>query len=111
MPRVRKLSLRDIRKEDRNEYLKFKEIFSGFENQISIYSHSPIGMKYLYGMSYEISKKSTIPKRLIEIAIVAASFQNKCQYCIFHHSSILVDLGLKQDAISNITKFGQKGLS
>ena len=82
MPRVRKLSLRDIRKEDRNEYLKFKEIFSGFENQISIYSHSPIGMKYLYGMSYEISKKSTISKRLIEIAVVAASFQNKCQYCI-----------------------------
>ena len=36
MPRVRKLSLRDIRKEDRNEYLKFKESFSGFENQISI---------------------------------------------------------------------------
>ena len=111
MPRVRKLSLRDIRKEDRNEYLKFKEIFSGFENQISIYSHSPIGMKYLYGMSYEISKKSTISKRLIEIAVVAASFQNKCQYCIVHHTSILVDLGLKPDVISNITKLGQKGLS
>ena len=111
MPRVRKLSSRDIRKEDKNEYLKFKEIFSGFENQISIYSHSPIGMKYLYGMSYEISKNSTISKWLTEIAVVAASFQNKCQYCVVHHSSILADLGLKPDTISNITKLGKKGLS
>ena len=111
MPRVKNLSSKDIKQENKSDYLKFKEIFSGFDNQISIYSHSPIGMKYLYGMSYEISKNSTIPKRLIEIAVVAASYQNKCKYCVVHHSSILADLGLDKEAISSITKLKPKGLS
>ena len=111
MARIKKLSPKDIKKENIRDYLKFKEIFSGFENQISIYSHSPIGMKYLYGMSCEISKNSTIPKRIIEIAVVAASYQNKCKYCVVHHSSILADLGLNAGSIKSITELTQKGLS
>ena len=110
MPRVKNLSPKDIKKENMDDFLKFKEIFSGFDNQISIYSHSPIGMKYLYGMSHEISKNSTIPKRLIEIAVVAASYQNKCKYCVVHHSSILADLGLDKESIANITELKPKGL-
>ena len=48
MARVKSLSLKDIKKENTSEYLKFKEIFTGFENQISVYSHSHIGMKYVW---------------------------------------------------------------
>ena len=68
-------------------------------------------MKHLYGMSSEISQSSTLPKRLIEIAVIAASFQNKCKYCVVHHSSILADLGLDSDLISNINNLEKKGLT
>ena len=111
MTRVKKLSIKDISEEDKDEYLKFKNQFSSFENQLSVYSHSPVGMKHLYGMSSEISQSSTLPKRLIEIAVIAASFQNKCKYCVVHHSSILADLGLDSDLISNINNLEKKGLT
>ena len=111
MTRVKTLSLQDISEENKDEYLKFKNLFSSFGNQLSVYSHSPVGMKHLYGMSYEISQGSTIPKRLIEIAVIASSFQNRCKYCVVHHSSILADLGLDSDLISNINNLETKGLN
>ena len=111
MTRVKTLSLQDISEENKDEYLKFKNLFSSFGNQLSVYSHSPVGMKHLYGMSYEISQNSTLPKRLIEIAVIASSFQNRCKYCVVHHSSILADLGLDSDLISNINNLETKGLN
>ena len=111
MTRVKTLSVQDISEENMDEYLKFKNLFSSFGNQLSVYSHSPVGMKHLYGMSYEISQNSTIPKRLIEIAVIASSFQNRCKYCVVHHSSILADLGLDSDLISNINNLETKGLN
>ena len=111
MTRVKTLSLQDVSEENKDEYLKFKNLFSSFGNQLSVYSHSPIGMKHLYGMSYEISQNSTIPKRLIEIAVIASSFQNRCKYCVVHHSSILADLGLDSDLISNVNNLETKGLN
>ena len=64
MTRVKKLSIKDISEENKDEYLKFKNLFSSFENQLSVYSHSPVGMKHLYGMSSEISQSSALPKRV-----------------------------------------------
>ena len=65
----------------------------------------------MYGISHEIRRNSKIPKKLIEIAVVAASYQNKCKYCVVHHSSILADLGLNAVSISSITTLKQKGLT
>lgn len=111
MARVPALTAEDIDVEHREEFEKFQDLFKSFGNQVPIYAHSPIGMKHLFGMSYESRVAETLPRRLVEIAVVAASYANRCPYCVAHHSNILAELGLDPDAISNLNEKDVTGLS
>ena len=111
MARVPELTIDDVAEEHRQDFEKFQELFKSFGNQVPIYAHSPIGMKHLFGMSYESRVAETLPRRLVEIAVVAASYANRCPYCVAHHSTILADLGLDPDAISNLDKQDGGGLT
>ena len=111
MARVAKLSAEDVAEEHRNDFIKYRDLFKDFGNQVPIYAHAPIGMKHVYGMSLESRLAETLPIRLIEIAVVAASFANRCSYCVTHHSTILADLGLDPNAISNLGNKDVPGLT
>ena len=111
MARVAKLSAEDVAEEHRNDFIKYRDLFKDFGNQVPIYAHAPIGMKHVYGMSLESRLAETLPIRLIEIAVVAASFANRCSYCVTHHSTILADLGLDPTAISNLGNKDVPGLT
>ena len=111
MARVAKLSAEDVAEEHRNDFIKYRDLFKDFGNQVPIYAHAPIGMKHVYGMSLESRLAETLPIRLIEIAVVAASFANRCTYCVTHHSTILADLGLDPNAISNLGNKDVPGLT
>ena len=109
MARVAKLSAEDVAEEHRNDFIKYRDLFKDFGNQVPIYAHAPIGMKHVYGMSLESRLAETLPTRLI--AVVAASFANRCSYCVTHHSTILADLGLDPNAISNLGNKDVPGLT
>jgi uncharacterized peroxidase-related enzyme len=111
MARVPELSAEDVAEEHRNDFIKYRDLFKDFGNQVPIYAHAPIGMKHVYGMSLESRLAETLPARLIEIAVVAASFANRCSYCVTHHSTILADLGLDPNAISNLGNKDAPGLT
>lgn len=111
MARVPALTAEDIAADHRDDFLKYKNLFKSFGNQVPVYAHSPIGMKHLFGMSYESRRAETLPRRLVEIAVVAASFANRCPYCVAHHSTILAELGLDPDAISKLDQPEVAGLS
>ena len=59
-------------------------------------------MKHIFGMSVETKDSGVLSPRLIEIAVVAASYANRCSYCVAHHSTILVELGLDTETVSNL---------
>ncbi|MEM7212938.1 MAG: carboxymuconolactone decarboxylase family protein, partial [Pseudomonadota bacterium] len=42
----------------------------------------------------ELSEEALLPKRYLEIALVAVSKLNECRYCVAHHTPRLVDQGL-----------------
>ena len=111
MARVQLLSAEDVAEEHRDDFIKYRDLFKDFGNQVPIYAHAPIGMKHVYGMSLESRLAETLPIRLIEIAVVAASFANRCTYCVTHHSTILADLGLDPNAISNLGNKDVPGLT
>jgi uncharacterized peroxidase-related enzyme len=111
MARVAELSAEDVAEEHRNDFIKYRDLFKDFGNQVPVYAHAPIGMKHVYGMSLESRLAETLPARLIEIAVVAASFANRCSYCVTHHSTILADLGLDPNAISNLGNKDVPGLT
>ena len=111
MARVPDLSAEDVAEEHRDDFIKYKDLFKDFGNQVPVYAHAPIAMKHVYGMSLESRLAETLPIRLIEIAVVAASFANRCTYCVTHHSTILADLGLDPNAISNLGNKDVPGLT
>ena len=100
MARVPELTAEDLPEEYRNDFARLGESFPAFSNQLPIYAHSPLGMKHIFDMSTALRQSGNLPRRLIEIAVVAASHANRCAYCVAHHSTILVELGLAADSVS-----------
>jgi len=111
MARIQPLTVNEIDKKYQDLFLSFSEKFFDFKNQIPIYAHCPEGMKHIFEMTLDIQNSSTLPKRLVEIAVVAASHANKCNYCVTHHSSILKGLGLDKNTISSIASDNPKNLT
>jgi len=62
-------------------------------------------------MSLALRETGNLPRRLIEVAVVAASHANRCAYCVAHHSTILVELGLEADSVSALAGADAPGLS
>ena len=102
MARIKPLSLDDVKKQNQDVFLKFCNAFPDFSNQVPIYAHSPDGMKHIFGMALDMQSSSTIPKKLIEIAIISVSYTNKCSYCVAHHGSILKGLGLNKSTMASL---------
>ena len=111
MTRVPKLDVKDIPNEYKDLFIKYRDLFSSFGNQVPVYAHSPIGMKHVFGMSVETKESGILPLHLIEIAVIAASFANRCSYCVAHHSAILVELGLNSEIVSNLNSQNNSNLS
>lgn len=109
--RVSELATDDVAEDYRDDFIKYRELFKDFGNQVPVYAHAPIGMKHVFGMSLESRQAQTLPQRLVEIAVVATSYANRCTYCVAHHSTILADLGLDPDAISNLGAADVPGLT
>ena len=111
MARVLELSVEDMASDHRKDFIKFHDLFASFGNLVPVYAHAPIGMKHVFGMSVETKESKVLPERLIEIAVVAASYANRCSYCVIHHSTILAELGLAKESISNLNNDDVSGLS
>lgn len=111
MARVAALTEQDMAPEHRDDFVKFRDLFRAFGNQVPVYAHAPIGMKHVFGMSLESRLAQTLPARLVEIAVVAASYANRCPYCIAHHATILAELGLDTEVISRLGNTEVPGLS
>ena len=62
------------------------------------------------GMLLELADEALLPKRYLEIALVAVSKLNECTYCVAHHSPRLVDQGLAPETVANILEPDCPGL-
>jgi AhpD family alkylhydroperoxidase len=74
----------------------------GFENQARVLAHSPAVFQHAYGMALALREAGTLPRRLIEIVVVATSAANRCRYCVGHHAPVLEAEGLAADTVARI---------
>ncbi len=111
MARVPALTVEDVPARHRDEFKRLSDTFAAFSNQVPVYAHSPVGMRHIFGMSLALRDTGNLPRRLIEIAVVAASHANRCAYCVAHHATTLVELGLAADSVSALEAADAPGLS
>lgn len=67
-----------------------------------VLAHLPAQLQAMGKLMGTFATHTQVPKRLIEIAIVAVSHINDCRHCGGRHSVRLVQLGLSPDAVACI---------
>jgi uncharacterized peroxidase-related enzyme len=63
------------------------------------------------GMLLEMADNPILERRHLEIAIVAVSAVNSCDYCVAHHGPKLEASGLPRDTVDNILNSNCPGLT
>ncbi|MDA1024051.1 MAG: carboxymuconolactone decarboxylase family protein [Proteobacteria bacterium] len=102
MARIEDFPVEQLADELKPLFHKFTHDYGDFTNQAGVLAHSPEAFRHLYGLLDEWRSKGTIPRRLVEIAVVTASRINECDYCVGHHGAVLVDLGFGPETVNGI---------
>lgn len=67
-----------------------------------VMAHRPRQMLHVIELMDSFSTDSTLPKRLVEVAVVTVSKLNECRHCVGRHAVRLVQEGLSAQAIDAI---------
>src|SRR5689334_22790260 len=108
MPRVSHIDESKVSGELQPLYRQFAG--EQFGNQAGVLAHSAPVLRHLYGMVRDLREEGELPRRLVEIAVVATSEVNRCKYCVAHHAPVLRDLGLPAETVAKILEPDVPGL-
>ncbi len=70
--------------------------YGAFENQAGVMAHRPPIFKHTWSLLVDLAESGTLSKRHLEIALVAVSLLNKCDYCVSHHAPKLAIQGVSE---------------
>ena len=89
MARVSDIPPERVSDDVRDVYLRFAGGYAPFRDQVGVFAHVPTALKHMMGMLLELREQKNVPYRYIELAIVAVSKLNACDYCVAHHKPLL----------------------
>ena len=111
MARVRDVEIHEVPEDIRPIYQRFAEDYGPFLNQVKVFAHRPPAVRHIQGLLLELADEALLPKRYLEIALVAVSKLNECAYCVAHHAPRLIDQGLPAATVARILEPDCPGLS
>lgn len=110
MARVRDIEIDEVPEEVRPVYRRFAEDYGPFINQVKVFAHRPVAVKHIMGLLLELADEAVLPRRYLEIVLLAVSKLNECKYCVAHHAPRLVHQGLGVETIAHILEDDCPGL-
>ena len=110
MARVRDIEISEVPEDVRPIYERFSNEYGPFLNQVKVFAHRPPALKHIMGLLLDLADETLLPKRHLEIALVAVSKLNECTYCVAHHAPRLIDQGLSAKTVANILDPNCEGL-
>ena len=102
MARVRDIEIDEVPADLRPVYRRYAESYGPFLNQVKVFAHRAPALRHVMGMLLELADEAVLPKRYLEIALVAVSRANECTYCVAHHAPRLVGQGLRPASVAAI---------
>ena len=94
MARVRNIAAEELPADLAQIYRSFAAEYGPFANQVAVFAHVPGALRHLMPMLMELRAAKTLPKRVLELAIVTVSKLNQCDYCVAHHTPFLAVEGV-----------------
>ena len=86
-------------------YERFAGQYGPFRNQAAVFAHVPAALRHLMAMLIELREAATLPKRVLELAIVTVSKLNECAYCVAHHAPFLVVEGVSPAGVERVLDY------
>ena len=102
MARVRDIAPSELPADLTQIYEEFAGSYGPFRNQVAVFAHVPAALRHLMPMLLELRAAATLPKRYLELAIVAVSRLNACDYCVAHHKPFLVVEGVSAAGVDRL---------
>ena len=102
MARVRDVEVHEVPADLQPVYRRYAESYGPFLNQVKVFAHRGPALRHVMGMLLELADEAVLPKRYLEIALVAVSKVNECAYCVAHHAPRLVEQGLDPASVAAI---------
>ena len=105
MARVRSIASTELPPDLAEIYERFAAGYGPFRNQVAVFAHVPAALRHLMSMLMELRAAATLPKRYLELAIVAVSKLNECEYCVAHHTPFLVPEGISAEGVARVLDY------
>ena len=105
MARVRDVPSSELSAELARIYEEFAGAYGPFRNQVAIFAHVPAALRHLMPLLMELREAATLPKRHLELAIVAVSQVNACDYCVAHHKPFLAVEGVSAAGVDRLLDY------
>ena len=105
MARVRNIAARELPPDLAHVYEEFAGAYGPFRNQVAVFAHVPAALRHLMPLLMELRAAQTLPKRYLELAIVAVSKLNECEYCVAHHTPFLAVEGVSSAGAQRILEY------
>ncbi len=105
MARVKSIESSELPADLADIYERFAAGYGPFRNQVAVIAHVPAALRHLMSMLMELREAKTLPKRYLELAIVAVSKLNECEYCVTHHKPFLVPEGISSDGVDRVLDY------
>jgi uncharacterized peroxidase-related enzyme len=105
MARVRDIAAHELSPELARIYEEFAGSYGPFRNQVAVFAHVPAALRHLMPLLMELREAKTLPKRYLELAIVAVSKLNECEYCVAHHTPFLAVEGISPAGAQRILDY------
>lgn len=105
MARVRDIAARELPADLAGIYEEFAGAYGPFRNQVAVFAHVPAALRHLMPLLMELREAQTLRKRYLELAIVAVSKLNECDYCVAHHTPFLAIEGVSPVGTQSILDY------
>ena len=102
MARVREIAAGELPADLAEIHERFVAEYGPFANQVAVLAHVPAALRHLMPMLMELRAAKTLPKRYLELAIVAVSKLNECHYCVAHHKPFLTVEGISPEGVDRV---------
>ncbi len=95
--------LSDAQMESRTQKMVERmETYGPFENWSRVAAYCPPVLDHVADMLIELREADTLPRRALELAMVAVSKLNACDYCVSHHAPSLRVEGLSPEGVARL---------
>ena len=83
----------------------YMSTYGPFGSLVGAMAHRTPIFEHVFGMLTDLRNEGVLPRRYLELALVAVSKVNSCDYCVAHHAPFLAIEGVTPAGAENILQY------